>query len=91
MYGHGRDQGEERLGAVPKSVVDRGDHQLSCSSSGGDVDAEMVIQGLVCSAFDFVPAFDVPQQPSRHSCVSDSLDGIRELQYCGQIKDTITR
>lgn len=92
MYGHGRDQGAEHLGAVPKSVVDQGgDHQLSCSLSGGDVDAEMVIQGLVCSAFDFAPAFDVPQQPSPHSCASGSWDGTRELQCCEQIKDIVTR
>jgi hypothetical protein len=64
MYGHDRYQVGERLGAVPKSVADReGDHQLSCSSSGGDVDAGKAVQELVCSAFDFAPVFDVPQRP----------------------------
>ena len=91
MYEHGRAQGGGRLGAVPKSVVDRVDRQLNCSSNGGDVDAETVIQEVVCSAFDFAPAFDVPQQPSRHWCAFGSLDGTTEPQCCEQIKDIITQ
>lgn len=92
MYGRGRDQDGERLDAVPTSVAGRGgDRQLSCSSSGGDVDAEMVIQELVCSAFDFAPAFDVPQQPSQRLFGSGSLDDTREPQYCEQITDIVTQ
>jgi hypothetical protein len=92
MYGHGRDQGGERLGAVPKSVVGQGDdHQLSCSSNDGDVDVEKAIPVLVYFAFDFALAFVVQQRPSPHSCVSGWLGGTREPQYYEQIKDTATR
>jgi hypothetical protein len=92
MYGHGRDLGGERLGAVPESVVGQeDDHQLSCSSNGGDVDAKKVIRGLVCSAFDFAPAFVVQQPPSPRSCVFGLLGGTTEPQYYEQIKDTTVR
>jgi hypothetical protein len=92
MYGPGRDQVEERLDAVPKNVVDRvEEHQLSCSSSDGGVDAEKVILALVWSASDFAPASDVLQQPLRHWCEFDSLDGTKEPQYCAQTGDIVTR
>lgn len=49
-----------------------------------------VDQVLVGSAFGFAHSFDVLRLPLQHSFVSDSLGGIKERQYCGQIKDTTT-
>jgi hypothetical protein len=55
------------------------------------VDAEMAVQGAVCSATDFVPVFYAQRQPSQHLSAFDLLGDTREHQYCEQIRDITTR
>jgi hypothetical protein len=85
----GRCSGAQRSDAGRENAgVRGGDRQLSCSSSGGDADAETAVQVPACSAFGFALAFDVLQLPSRHSFVSGWSDDTEAHRYYGQKEGT---